>query len=68
MGLGLRRGVELANPHKLLAGTGEKIRHIKFNRVSKFCKKEWKELAALASKLNELANHPPRHRAKRTRK
>ncbi|MEX2113935.1 MAG: hypothetical protein WD845_12165 [Pirellulales bacterium] len=55
----------------MIHGTSEKIRHIKFNRVADFCKKEWQELTALAGKLRELANdseHPPRRRAKRTPK
>ncbi len=66
LGLGVRQGAKLADPRKILAGTGEKIRHIKFNDVSDFCKKEWKELAKLASKIDALANSRPPSEAKRT--
>jgi len=69
IGLGLRQGAVAADPRKLIHDTGEKIRQIKFDRVSDFCKKEWHELAALAGKLQELASHPehpPRRRAKQT--
>lgn len=68
LGLGLRRGAELANPRKFINGTGEKIRHIKFNHVTDFCKKEWNELSVLASKINKSANPPRRRSTKRTRK
>jgi hypothetical protein len=67
VGLGLRRGAKLADPRKLLEGTGKKIRHIKFNRVTDFCKKEWKELSALASHLNELASNPPPRESRKRR-
>jgi hypothetical protein len=61
LGLGLRRGARLADPRKIIQGTGKKIRHIKFNRVTDFCKKEWKDLSDLASRINDAAN-PPRPR------
>lgn len=71
LGLGLRRRAAAVDARKLLQDTGAKIRHIKFNRVTDFCKKEWRELAVLAGKLQELASHPERptrRRAKRAGK
>ena len=68
LGLGLRRGAKLADPRKLIGETGQKIRHIKFNRMTDYCKKEWKELSALAGKLNKAANPPQPRPSKRAKK
>jgi hypothetical protein len=60
LGLGVRRGAAIA---------GERIRQIEFNRVAQFCKKEWHDLAALAGKLQQLADHSqpsPRRRKRPT--
>ncbi len=37
-----------------------KLRRVKFDNLANFCKKEWMELAAIATRLNELAGRPPR--------
>ncbi|MGD9720454.1 MAG: hypothetical protein AB7O59_24910 [Pirellulales bacterium] len=59
LGQELRRGA---------AATGDTIRHIRFNRIADFCKKELRELAALANKINRLANQPAESRPTRARK
>ncbi len=42
-----------------------KLRRVKFDNFTNFCKKEWKELAAIANRLNELAGKPPRRSARK---
>ena len=58
LGLGLRRGVELADPRKLFTAAGRKSRRKQFHRLGQFCKKELRELAALAARIDRLANQP----------
>jgi hypothetical protein len=48
----------LADPRKLFTPSSKKARRRQFDRLRDFCKKELKELAALASKFDALANHP----------
>jgi hypothetical protein len=59
LGLGVRRGATLA---------GQRIRQIEFNRVAEFCKKEWHDLAALAGKLQHLADPPTPPTPRRTKR
>jgi hypothetical protein len=60
LGLGVRRGAEMADPRKLFSPSSKKARSKQFNRLAKFCKKELKELAALVARLDALANQPGR--------
>jgi hypothetical protein len=44
-----------------------KIRRVRFDKLTDFCKKEMKELAALAGRINELANPPRPARQRKTK-
>jgi hypothetical protein len=44
-----------------------KIRRVRFDKLTDFCKKEMKELVALAGRINELANPPQPARQRKTK-
>jgi hypothetical protein len=56
----IMRGVEFADPRKVLKQTGKKMRHIKFRRLKEAGLREFHALVRLASNLNELERGPGR--------
>lgn len=50
---GFFRGAELDDPHGLLEGTGEKMRHVKLKSLEDVNEEALKRLVSLAVKLNQ---------------
>lgn len=52
------RGTALADPGKLLEGTGKSVRHVKLRSIADVRRQELKKLIVVAAKLNKKA--PPK--------
>lgn len=55
---GFWRGAQLPDPKKLLAGTGDRMRHIKIQSVKEIDKKAYQNFVKAAIHLNSMYGNP----------